>query len=274
MRVVVTGGSGLVGQVTVRGLTMAGHDVVVVDRIAPPNEGEKDFVAVSAGNHGDLLSACSGAECIVHLAGVNNPRDRPPHVVHNNNVTASYNVLNVAAELGVRRVIMASSVNSIGLTWSREPEFDYFPIDQHHRTRNEDPYSLSKWLGEQQADSMVRGHSSLSIASLRLHMFMPDRAEARRQSSGDLAESARRGLWGYTTHRMWIDACREALVANFDGHHVFFVVADQTVLDDNSEALAATHYAGVDIRSPMRGNQGFFDCRNTEAILGWSGRDD
>ncbi|WP_158600650.1 NAD-dependent epimerase/dehydratase family protein [Tessaracoccus antarcticus] len=276
MRVVVTGGSGRVGQVTVRGLAAAGHHVVIADRVPPSPDGEwgEGFVGVSADNHADLLDACGGADAIVHLAGFPKPEGYPPHLVHNNNVTASYNVLCVAIELGMRRVVMASSVNAMGLTWSRAPAFDYFPVDEDHATRNEDPYSLSKWVGEQQADSVVRLHPDLSVASLRLHMFMRDRAEAQRNSSGDLSEGAARGLWGYTTHRMWIDACRLALTADLSGHEVFFVVADRTVLDEDSEAFARSRHPGTQIRGQLSGNQGFFDCGKAKRILGWSGRDD
>lgn len=275
MRIVVTGGSGVVGQVTVRGLIKAGHQVMVADQRPPASEGKwgETFTEVSVQDQRALLEVCADAEAIVHLAGIPKPVEFPPHVVHNNNVAASYNVLSVAVELEMSRIVMASSVNAMGLTWSRAPDFDYFPVDELHRTRNEDPYSLSKWVGEQQADSIVRAHPSLSVASLRLHMFMRDRAEAQRQSSDDLAASAGRGLWGYTTHRMWVDACQRALTAPFSGHEVFLVVAARTVLDEGSAEVAAVHYPGVPLRSMLRRNQGFFDCRKAEKILGWLGQD-
>lgn len=272
MRVVVTGASGLVGHVTVRGLEAAGHQVLATDRVEPRVKGAAEsFRRVNAGDYEALLDVCAGADAIVHLAGISKPEGYPPHEVHNNNVASSYNVLCVAVELGIARVVMASSVNAIGLTWSRAPVFDYFPVDHHHATRNEDAYSLSKWAGEQQADSVARRHPGLSIASLRLHMFMPDRAEAQRQSSGALADSAARGLWGYTTHAMWVQACQRALVADSTGHEILFVVADRTVREDSSTSAAQTYYPGVPLREAMVGNAGFFDCRNTKAVLGWSG---
>jgi nucleoside-diphosphate-sugar epimerase len=36
-------------------------------------------------------------------------------VIHNVNVASSYNALHIAAELGITRVVQASSVNVIGL---------------------------------------------------------------------------------------------------------------------------------------------------------------
>lgn len=275
MRVVVTGSSGRVGQVTVRALIDAGHAVVMFDRMPPAADIAAGAIHVSAGadDFESLRKASVGADAIVHLAGIPKPEGYAAQEVHNNNVTASYNVLCVAVELGISRVIMASSVNAIGLTWSRDPSFDYFPVDEKHQTRNEDAYSLSKWAGEQQADSIVRLHPELSVASLRLHMFMADRAEASRSSTGDLTDAARRGLWGYTTHRMWIEACLCALTAEISGHEVFFIVADRTVLDAESVDLAQRFFPDVELRSALQGNSGFFDCGRARALLGWSGAD-
>ena len=198
MLVAITGGSGRIGQVTARAVAAAGHEVVLMDQTPPPPDEVqgRQFVELDMNNYPAVLSAFTGIDTVVHLAGIAGPRGHPPHIVHNNNVVASYNALSAVAELSIPRILMASSVNAIGLTWSREPEFDYFPIDEHHRTRNEDAYSLSKWLGEQQADSIVRLHSGLSVASFRIHGFVRDRAEALRLSSGNLSDHARRGLWG------------------------------------------------------------------------------
>lgn len=275
MRVAVTGGSGRVGQVTVAGLSAAGHEVVVIDRAAPPAGGALGvgFVQAQTQDFDELRQACQGAESIVHLAGIPKPGGPPPHVVHNLNVVSSYNALCVAVELGLTRIVLASSVNAIGSTWSREPQFDYFPIDKNHRTRNEDPYSLSKWIGEQQADSVVRRNPGLSVASIRLHMFMRDRAEALAVNALQPPAATARGLWGYTTHRMWLDACLGALTARFIGHQVLHVVADQTVSDVPSVDLARAHYPGVEVRGAFRGNEGFFDCNDTAVLLNWSGKD-
>ncbi len=276
MKVVVIGGSGTVGRVTVKALVDAGHEVVVVDTAAPVGSTfvGGTFVEASAADYQQLLEACRGVDRIVHLAGVPKPVDHEAHLVHNINVVASYNALCVAVELGIGRVIMASSVNAIGLSWSRDPDFDYFPVDERHATRNEDPYSLSKWLGELQADSIVRLHPELSVASLRLHMFMPSRAEAAGWSGGQYAEGARRGLWGYTTHRMWVDACLSALTASFSGHERFFIVADRNVLRQSTRELAMKNYPEVEIRTALgEGDSGFFDCRNARELLGWSGHD-
>ena len=84
------------------------------------------------------------------MAAIPAPGHHPDHEVHNNNVMGSYNALRAAVEVGIQRVCQASSVNATGLAYSRWPHFDYFPLDEEHPTYNEDPYSLSKWICEEQ----------------------------------------------------------------------------------------------------------------------------
>ncbi|RFA23217.1 NAD-dependent epimerase/dehydratase family protein [Subtercola boreus] len=275
MRIAVTGGTGTVGEVTVRALARAGHEVLVLDTSPPKQDLSPgiSFVRADATDYGELLAACDGADSIVHLAGISKPAGTPPQLVHNTNVVASYNALTVAAELGISRLLMASSVNAIGLTWSRDPAFDFFPIDEGHATRNEDPYSLSKWVGEIQADSIVRLHPELSVASLRLHMFMASHQEAAGWCFGEYADDARRGLWGYTTHQMWVDAVLAALTVDFVGHERFFIVADRNVLRLPTRELAFEHFPHVPVRNSLTGDEGFFDCGNARELLGWSGHD-
>ena len=78
--------------------------------------------------------------------------------MHNNNVVASYNALRAAVQVGITPHLPRppASMRS-GRPSARKPRYDYFPIDEDHPNRAEDPYSLSKWICEQQADALVRG---------------------------------------------------------------------------------------------------------------------
>lgn len=77
--------------------------------------------------------------------------------------------LRAAAERGINRIALASSVNALGLEYSRFPTFDYFPIDEASPPHVEDPYGLSKLVAELQADSICRRYESMRVASIRFH---------------------------------------------------------------------------------------------------------
>ncbi len=203
----------------------------------------------------------------MHLAAFPSPGGRPDYEVHNNNVVGSYNALSAAARLGIKRVCQASSINATGAVYSRQPHYDYFPLDEMHPTYNEDPYSLSKWICEIQADSFARRYEDMVIASLRFHWVIPDRATAA-QYSTNMAEGTIKHLWAYTNSLAAAHACLLSLTADFRGHEVFYIVAPDTVFDTPSLELAKQHYPDVEVRGDLSGNRSFFDSSKGRAPAG------
>jgi len=261
LRIAVTGASGRIGRAVVDLAAQQGHTVVAIDRAG---DGVR---CADVTVYEQLAAAAEDCDALIHLAAHSRPGQRPDHVTHNENVTGSYNALQVAANLGIDRVCLASSVNAIGGGYSRRPRFDYFPIDERHPTYNEDPYSLSKWIGEAQADSVARRNPHMSIASLRLHAV-----RATRPTAIDSARSefAIRDLWGYVPLRAAARACVLALTADFRGHEVFYIVAPDTAAATPTAELCQKHYPDVPLRRPLPDNTGLYDCGKAERVLGWT----
>lgn len=268
MRIAVTGALGRIGRAVVDLAVATGHDVVALDRVRR-GEIPDSFHCVDLAEYDGTVRALDGCHAVIHLAAITGPGRLPDDVVHNNNVVTSYNVMCAAAELGVRRVCQASSVNAIGGRFSRIPRYDYFPLDEHHPTYAEDPYSLSKWICEQQADAFARRHEELSIASLRLHGVTASRRAAA--SWVDLPDAGvAKQLWGYTTLAAAARACLAAVDAEFTGHEALYIVAPDTMVDTPTAELVDLHYPDVPVRSALAGTQGLFDCGRARSVLGWS----
>lgn len=272
MKIAVTGGSGSIGRAVIGEALAEGHSIVSIDRNPPPAEaGESPslgFVTADMGDYEALVEAFEGCDGVVHMAAIPTPFRHPDHIVHNNNVVASYNALRAAAELGIRRVCQASSVNAIGLSFSRKAHFDYFPIDEQHPNHNEEPYGLSKWICEQQADSFARRYEKMSIASIRFHWVVPDRTQAANAFNLP-TEDAARHLWAYTLRGPAARACLLSLTADFKGHEVFYIVAPGTTSDVPSLELAARWFPEVPIRGDLSGRRAFFSSAKAERMLGW-----
>ena len=274
MRIAVTGGSGEFGRTLVPYLVEQGHDVVSVDRalppmssaLAPPNP---THVVADVRDFGELTAALRGCDALIHLAAIRAPRHHPDAVVYGDNTAASYNALSAAATLGIARVCLASSVNAIGGAFSRRPRYDYFPLDERHPTYAEDPYSLSKWVLEQQADAFARRFETMTIASMRFH-WLVDSYERAGELTATFGDTATRHLWGYIAMEAACRACLLALTADFAGHEVFYIVAPRTAVAEPSLDLAREHYPDTPIRGDLPGNRGFFDCGKAERVLGWS----
>ncbi len=269
MHIAVTGGQGSLGRVLVPYLMEQGHSVISLDRAAPidrPHDGARHWV-IDARDFGQVAAGLQGCDGVIHLAGHIWPWGVPPHVVYLDNVTMGYNVLEAAAALGIQRVCQASSVNAIGMAFSRQPRFDYFPVDEEHPSYAEEPYGLSKWILEQQAESFARAHT-MRIASLRFHWLQPS-YESALHDTRDGDAYAWRHLWAYTDIHAAARACERSLMADFDGHQAFFIAAPRTASDEPSRELAARHYPDTPLRTPLDGHASLIDSSKAERLLGW-----
>lgn len=277
MKIALTGGSGGIGRAITDAALAQGHQIVSIDRVAPaePVEGVT-YIRAEAADYDALVAAFAGCDAMIHMAAIPQPNSDPNHVVHNNNVVGSYNAMRAAVEHGIMRICQASSVNAIGQAFSRKPRYDYFPIDEDHPNHAEDPYSLSKWICEQQADAFARRYEGISIASMRFHWVLPDRAFAM-EHYARLDWRADKHLWAYTRRDMAADACLRAVQTDLNGHEVFYIVAPDTASDRPSRDLAAEVFPGVPLRGDFAGRASFMTSAKAERMLGWihpAGKDD
>ncbi len=275
-RVAVTGAAGRVGQGVLELLGRQGKVVVGVDTVVPPRGSggaHVEWVQADMTDFGAVVKAFDGCDGLVHLAAIARPGQLQDSVVHGNNVVASYNALRAAAEVGITRICQASSINAIGSAWSRSPRYDYFPLDEAHPSYTEDPYSLSKWICEQQADAIARRFSPVGIASFRYHMVVPDRDRAVGNYSGAPDHVAVKNLWGYTSLAAAAGACWLALGSDLSGHEAFHIVAPDHTGEAPARELAQRYYPGVPLRRQLADNESFFDSSKAGQILGWRHQD-
>ena len=175
MKVVVTGGAGLVGRNVSEHLATKGHDVLAIDRIAkPPGCAKSDIVDLA--NVRDLKRAFCGADGVIHMARVPFPYAsagydaatrtwRKPDLIEdverfNLNTAMTSNVFGAALASGVKKMVLGSSLAVYGFYYPSRPAYpDYLPVDEDHPLRPDDPYGLSKLLGEKMADAAALKHS-------------------------------------------------------------------------------------------------------------------
>jgi UDP-glucose 4-epimerase len=273
MKIAVTGGNGDLGRVLVPYLLSQAHTVVSIDRALPANltlpfDRRVNYQVADVRDFGQCVAALRGCDAVVHLAAIRAPVNHPDPVVYADNTVASYNALSAAATLGIQRVCLASSINAIGGAFSRAPRYDYFPVDEQHPTYAEDPYSLSKWVLEQQAEAFARRFETMRIASLRFHWLAPSRQRVE-EVKAMRADFGTRELWAYTLVEEGARACLLALTADFTGHEVIYIVAPETLAEAPSLELARQHYPATPVRADLPGHTSFFNCAKAERLLGW-----
>jgi len=171
-RVLVTGGSGLLGRFVVE--EMIRHSDVTVLDIEEP---EDDVVYLNA----DILdlaavrAGVSGQDAVIHLAGIDDGNDFADEEYFRTNVQGAWNLLHAAESAGVRKVVVASSTAVYGVGRDRMP--DYLPMDEDHPQRPTATYGLTKQVLEVVCRSFV-ARGSLAIVCLRPTLIVRPEREA------------------------------------------------------------------------------------------------
>ena len=116
-RVVVTGGTGHIGNVLVRLLVSSGNDVRVVvpprEDIAPLGELPVEVVEADVRSTDSLREAFGGCDTVYHLAGIVSIWPGDGELLHQINVLGTRNVVNACLETGVRRLVYTSSIHAL-----------------------------------------------------------------------------------------------------------------------------------------------------------------
>jgi nucleoside-diphosphate-sugar epimerase len=252
--IVVTGSEGKLGRFVIADLEAAGYRVVGTDR--RPAHDYRHYARYVQGDLtdlGEVYGILAGADAIVHLAAVPNPVSFSPERIFFNNTMSTYNLLEAASKLGIKRVVTGSSESAYGFCWAKHPFApDYLPVDESHRLLPQESYGLSKGVGELTGDMFAR-QAGMEVFSLRFsHILAPGEYA---HEKAQFANTARhhRILWSYVDVRDAASACRlslEAPVAAGGLSCVLDITANDALNDANVRALAERHYPEVPIRDP------------------------
>ena len=267
-RTVITGGSGRLGSVTVEAMVAAGYEVLSLDTMRPREKLCESWVA-DLTRSGDLFEALDGADSVIHLAAYQSATEASDSVVFGNNVTSSYNVLRAAAQTGVRRVVMASSIAAYGFIYAPEIwDPDILPLDEDYPCRPLDCYALSKVFGERLADSFVES-GGMSVASFRIAGVNFDPSFASFAERWVDPPRLPGGFWAYVDARDTAEACRLAVEADIEGHRVYNIAAATSNNPAPTEELVRRHFPGTRIRDGMTGCWGGLDVARARDELGF-----
>lgn len=280
MKIAITGARGSVGKEVVRVASAAGHSTVQINRNReepdPSTPNTEMRTADTANSYDDLVEAIRDCDALIHLAAVPDPVGKPDHFVHQNNVCSAFNGFRAAAEVGIKRICYASSVNAIGLVYSNQPlAFPYLPIDEDYNPKPTDAYALAKQEAEVAAESICRWFPGTKIACLRIHQ-VDSKKNVAEDYAGD-HEKAVRQLWGWVNPTAVARACLLSVERSerIDGMEVLNIVAPGIVTagedkGKSSEELIKKYFPDAERRESLRGERGLWTVDKAERILGWT----
>jgi len=268
-KVVITGGSGMLGRWVVRHFVEQGYETVNVDTVRPQQSLCPTLLA-DLNELGEVYGALAGADAVVHLAAIPAAHIRTSEVTFRNNIMSTYNVLEASAGLGIRKAVIASSESSYGIVFAVN-RFgpSYVPVDEDHPQLPQDSYGLSKVVNEQTAD-MFHRRTGMQVVSLRIgNAIEPDAYERFPAFIRD-PEQRDRILWSYVDTRDIAEACRLSIEADGLGSVAVNLAADDTSSAIPSRELLAARYPEVrDIREPLEGFESLLSNARAKRLLGW-----
>jgi nucleoside-diphosphate-sugar epimerase len=244
-RIVFTGGSGKAGRHAVPHLVAHGYSVLNVDLkpldlpgvptlIADLTDSGQAFNALTT--HPTFAGFALGhpprpPDAVVHFAAIPRVLIEPDNTTFATNVISTYNVIEAAMKLGVRKVIIASSETTYGVCFAEgDKDFHAFPLEEDYDIDPMDSYGLSKVCNEKTARAFAMRYGA-DVYALRIGNVIEP--HEYRQFARFLADppSRKRNAWSYIDARDLGEILRLCLEKDGLGFQVFNATNDTITLD-------------------------------------------
>jgi nucleoside-diphosphate-sugar epimerase len=232
-KICVTGASGKAGRVVAGHLREHGYEVVATDTVVRP-EDRGAVLRADLTDYGQAVDVLHGADAVVHLANIPAPGLQTPAYTLTANTAMNAHVFLAAAQLGLRRVVWASSETTLGLPFDVPPR--YAPVDEDHYPYPTTTYALSKVASETMAGHVAEW-SGIPFVALRFSNIFAPEDYRRVPAAWDDPQLRKWNLWGYIDVRDVAASCRLALEAPIKGGQSFIIAAADTIMNRPSADL-------------------------------------
>lgn len=283
-RILFTGGSGKAGKHVVTYLQAQGHRVMNVD-LNPLNLPGVDNLQADITDSGQMFNAMSSYagfdemepgtgvprfDAVVHFAAVPRILIKPDNETFRVNTLGTYNVIEAAVKLGIKKVIIASSETTYGICFSDgKTNPKSLPLEEDYDVDPMDSYGLSKVVNEQTARSFQR-RSGIDIYALRIgNVIEPHEYETLFPQYFKNPEVRRRNAFCYIDARdlgQIVDLC---LQKDGLGYQVFNAGNDQNGAILPNKELIARFFPGVPLTRELEEHEALFSNRKIREVLGF-----
>jgi nucleoside-diphosphate-sugar epimerase len=273
MNVLVTGATGHLGFYACRTIAEAGHAVRATDREFRADPPVRVEIA-------DLLDppACyrltEGVEAVVHLGNHPAFRGRDAQRVFNENMAMNMNVFQAAADIGVKKIIFASSVQVIsGNRDEHEPHHaakcpPYLPMDGDVPPNPGNPYALSKQLGELMLAYFARQTGIVCVA-IRFPWLVNDDHLAWIKANPPRSIGDRGEGFTFLHFQDAASLLQAVLRVPLTGFRVYFPASRDNRLCRPPTEVIREHFADTPLRRPLEQIDSLVDLSGIERETGW-----
>ncbi len=280
-RVVFTGGTGKAGKHVIPYLLAKGHDILNVDLKPLPGannltadltDGGQTFNALS--QHFDYSGYDKGSvpdrpDAVVHFAAIPRILQEPDNKTYNANVMSTYNVIEAAMKLGIRKVIIASSETTYGVCFAEgDRDYHHFPLEEDYDVNPMDSYGLSKVVNEKTARAFAERFKS-DIYALRIGNVIEPHEYERFPGFMAKPASRKRNAWSYIDARDLGQIVHLCIQKDGLGYQVFNAVNDTITMNEPTEEFLRKMCPTTPHRRKLDGLEAPLSNRKIREVLGF-----
>ncbi|KNB20119.1 UDP-glucose 4-epimerase [Fusarium oxysporum f. sp. lycopersici 4287] len=286
-RIIVTGGSGKTGRYIIESLLSKGHQVLNLD-LSPLHNGldqQVHTLKCDLTDCGQVYSALSShfkltepfgetvnhpPDAVLHLAGIARNMLVPDVETFRVNTLASYNVIEASCRLGVKKIVLASSVCVYGVTYAEgDADFEAFPVDENLDVNPTDVYALSKLCAERTARSFA-SRFGVDIYAFRIGaVIAPDEYQKMFHGYVNEPEKWKVHGWSYVDVRDLGKMCSLAVDKDGLGFQVFNATNDEITNDRESNGFLKEQCPNTQFRRTMGSQEAPMSNAKIKELLGF-----
>ena len=282
-RIVFTGGTGKAGRYAVEHLASKGYALLNVD-LKPLNQPGVNTLIADLTDSGQVFNALTthfgfegfeagqppkAPDAVVHFAAIPRVLLEPDNKTFSANVMSTYNVIEAAVKLGVRKIIIASSETTYGVCFAEgDKDFKSFPLVEDYEIDPMDSYGLSKLVNEQTARAFAARYKT-DIYALRIGNVIEPHEYDRFPGYVAHPETRKRNAWSYIDARDLGEIVHLCLQKDGLGFQVFNAVNDTITADMPTEQFLAKHCPTTPITRKLDDYEGPISNRKIRDVLGF-----
>jgi len=282
-RIVFTGGSGKAGRHAVPHLLAKGYAILNVDLTPLVLPGVNTLVAdlTESGQAFNALTSHFGFEgyadgrapsppdAVVHFAAIPRVLIEPDNATFAANVLSTYNVIEAAMKLGVRKVVIASSETTYGVCFAEgDKDFHSFPLEEDYDIDPMDSYGLSKVCNEKTARAFAIRYRA-DIYALRIGNVIEPHEYGMFKSFQANPMLRKRSAWSYIDARDLGEIVHLCLQKDGLGFQVFNATNDTITLETPTQEFLSKNFPHVPISRPLEGFEAPLSNRKAREVLGF-----
>ncbi|WP_027132718.1 NAD-dependent epimerase/dehydratase family protein [Geminicoccus roseus] len=282
-RILFTGGTGKTGRHMIPWLVERGYRVLNFD-LKPFDHPQVPTLVGDITEEGQVFNAmtthfsfegfedgspAAPVDAVVHFAAVPRVLINPDNETYRVNVMGTYNVIEAAMKLGIRKVVVASSETTYGVCFAEgEKDFKQFPLEEDYDVDPMDSYGLSKVVNEQTARAFAQRFKA-DIYALRIgNVIEPHEYDRFPGFVADPA-SRKRNAWSYIDARDLAQIVHRCLEKDGLGFQVFNAVNDTITADLPTPEFLAKWCPDTPITRPMGEREAPLSNRKIREVLGF-----